>query len=340
MRKLILNPMFVACFCLGALNVPSSEAGMLGDMWDSVVGFFTGKKKLDAQAEAQMRSALENTNESQNNVIALVNEVVTYQSGLKDLKDEKARKTLDEMIARMQGSVESNNDSFLKLMQIRKSLHENDLGQDYEANFQPYLEKQNEIESYYQKIEDRYQELQAFAAESDSSSNEQGTEASKDSTWNSAGGRTAIDQWLAENNRDEWGGPKVEGSVIGRPQAAGNRDRYQYLYESYPEVRAFVQAGVLDSKVAQSSTPLPIKGDEPMAEPVSGSGVFVPEAAKKTDLGMAFENRYDHAALREERKKIYKELVDLNVQGKMDSEEYKDLYSEYTRLGDKLKRAP
>ncbi len=331
--------MFVACLCLGALNVPSAEAGMLGDLWDSVVGFFTGKKKLDAQAEAQMRTALEDTNEKQNEVIAQINEVVTYQSELKDLKDPEARKNLDQMIQRMQGSVEANNDSFLKLMQIRKSLHESEMGQEYEANFQPYLEKQSQIESYYQKIEDRYGELQAFAEEAEEDAAAKEAQKAQDLTWESPQGRALIDQWLAENNRDEWGGPKVEGSVIGRPKAAGGRDRYQYLYESFPEIRAFVQEGTQDSQVVQSEPQKSPEKTETTVEADSGSGGFASETVEKTKPGMAFENRYDHAALREERKKIYKELVDLNVQGKMDSEEYKDLYAEYTRLGDKLKQA-
>ena len=39
----------------------------------------------------------------------------------------------------------------------------------------------------------------------------------------------------------------------------------------------------------------------------------------------------------QEQLNFYKKLLDLNVQGKMNSEEYKDLYLEYTKLGEKLK---
>ena len=41
-----------------------SHAGMLGDLWGSIVGFFTGKKSNDPAMEAQITTLLEQTNQT------------------------------------------------------------------------------------------------------------------------------------------------------------------------------------------------------------------------------------------------------------------------------------
>jgi len=328
----------------GLFATPQAEAGMLGDLWNTVLSWFGGgSKKVDPQVEAQLTALLEKTNQSQNAVIASINETLTFQNQLQSISDEETKKKLDEKIQVMQQTVEANNETFLQLMQAREQLHAQGLSEKYEENFAPYLQKQQEIESYYTKIEDRYRELTAFVESSESSQEEQSSEAKPSSTlWQKAQAKNLIEEWLQLNGRDEWGGPKVEGAVIGRPQAAGNRDRYQYLYESFPEIRAFVQEKMGGSEEVEESAPQQTAEVELQVEPVedttpAASPSATPTAQPKPKAGMAFTNRYDNASIREERKKIYKKLLDLNVQGKMNSEEYKDLYLEYTKLGEKLK---
>ena len=53
---------------------------------------------------------------------------------------------------------------------------------------------------------------------------------------------------------------------------------------------------------------------------------------------MAFSNRYDNVDLRNQRKEIYSRLVEMQNAGEISSEAYKDLYHEYTLLGQKLKK--
>ena len=320
---------------------PKAEAGMLGDLWNTVLGWFGGgTPKIDEQGEAQIKALLERTNQSQNAVIASVNDTLTFQNQLQSIPDEMTKKRLEEKIQSMQKSVEANNEVFLQLMQTREQIKAQGLADKYESNFAPYVQKQQEIESYYSKIEDRYQELMAF-----SQTNAAGEELSEVSVnadeglWKTAKAKNLIEEWLELNGRDAWAGPKVEGAIIGRPQAAGNRDRYQYLYESFPEIRVYVSqsmgSGSTEARsddTRQGAILDTTQASMPVASPDSST-----VAPKKAPVGMAFSNHYDHASLREERKKIYKKLLDMNVQGKMDSEEYKDLYLEYTKLGEKLR---
>ena len=327
----------IVCGCLFA--TPKVEAGMIGDLWNTVLGWFgKGTPKIDSQAEAQIAALLERANQSQNTVIASINDTLTFQNQLQSLPDEATRGRLEEMIQDMQKSVENNNAVFLELMQTREQIKAQGLSANYEDNFAPYIQKQQEIESYYSKIEERYQELTAFSETAPSDKvGAVGSGAEDADLWQKAQARSLIEEWLELNGRDAWAGPKVEGAVIGRPQAAGSRDRHQYLFESFPEIRAYVAdrlGGVTtDSPSASSSSGLELgKG--------SSGGQVNPTASTKvpgkSSAGMAFSNRYDHASIREERKKIYKKLLDMNVQGKMDSEEYKDLYLEYTKLGEQL----
>jgi hypothetical protein len=318
---------------------------MLGDLWQTVMGWFGGGKKVDPNVEAQITALLEKTNQSQNAVIASVNETLTFQNQLKNISDAATKKKLDEMIQNMQASVEANNETFLQLMQVREQLNSQGLSEKYEANFAPYLQKQQEIESYYTKIEDRYKELLAFSEESTNVGSEEATqEPVVNNQWTTAKGKSLINEWLALNSRDEWGGPKVEGSVIGRPQAAGNKDRHQYLFESFPEIRAYVlerMGGQAESEQKPESS-VPVQDvqaeiPEQIQEPVAASPSATPVSVQQPKSTMAFTNRYDNASIREERKKIYKQLLDMNVQGKMDSEEYKDLYMKYIKLGEKLR---
>ena len=96
-----------------------------------------------------------------------------------------------------------------------------------------------------------------------------------------------------------------------------------------------------DEEVVQQSD-IPSTGSVAIGEqaPASAQNSFNHKSAttvRKTN--MAFSNRYDHVDLRNQRKEIYGRLIKMQNAGEMDTEEYKDLYHEYTLLGQKLKKA-
>ena len=140
-----------------------SHAGMLGDLWGSIVGFFTGKKSNDPAMEAQITTLLEQTNQTQNSLIASINEILSYQKDLQDLNDTEDREKMDLMMQSMQQTIQSNQDNFLQLMQVREQLAQAGQLEKYEQNIDQFIQKQQEIEEYYPKIEDRYNELIAFS---------------------------------------------------------------------------------------------------------------------------------------------------------------------------------
>ena len=334
-----------------------SHAGMLGDLWGSIVGFFTGKKSNDPAMEAQITALLEQTNQTQNSLIASINEILSYQKDLQDLNNTEDREKMDLMMQSMQQTVQSNQDNFLQLMQVREQLAQAGQLEKYEQNIDQFIQKQQEIEEYYPKIEDRYNELIAFSDKlsSDNGGNSSNAEVDSKSErvrdlWKNESIQAAIDNYLDTNGLDEWGGPKVENAKIGRPPGAGNRSRYQYLWEANPQMREALGDLVStenvdeieeDEKVVQQSD-IPSTGSVAIGEqaPASAQNSFNHKSGTTVRrTNMAFSNRYDHVDLRNQRKEIYGRLVKMQNAGEMDTEEYKDLYHEYTLLGQKLKKA-
>ena len=100
MKALFCRPLILSGVVIFlSLCQPSvSHAGMLGDLWGSIVGFFTGKKKNDPAMEGQIAALLEQTNQSQNSLIASINEILSYQKGLQDLNQAEDREKIDLMI--------------------------------------------------------------------------------------------------------------------------------------------------------------------------------------------------------------------------------------------------
>jgi len=339
-KKVILAFFMGSMLCV---STPQVEAGMLGDLWDSVVGFFTGKKKPDAQTEQQLTAILQQTNDSQNALIASINEVITYQNQLESLDDPEAKQKLEEMMTTMQQNVQTNQESFMQLMQAKEKLNQAGMGEQYAQNFVPYEQKQQEIESYYPKIEDRYNELAAFSQSSQEEGASTTTEATTQASaeiWKNSDVQRVIDAYLNEKNLDEWGGPKVAGAKVGRPSVAGKRTRYQYLLDSIPGLKAHVMGqvdfGSSEEVVQDEPVQEVVVQDQAPSAPVN-SAPSAPSA--KPSVGMAFSNNYSNVAIRQERDAVFKQLMDMQKEGKMNSEEYKDLYVEYTKLNDKLKQA-
>tara|TARA_Y100000589_G_scaffold88741_1_gene83046 strand:- start:2984 stop:4051 length:1068 start_codon:yes stop_codon:yes gene_type:complete len=346
-RQFILSGFIL---CLGFCQPSVSHAGMLGDLWGSIVGFFTGKKKNDPAMEAQIASLLEQTNQSQNSLIASINELLSYQKTLSDLNRAEDKDKMNLMMQSMQQTIQTNQDNFLQLMQVREQLAQAGELQKYEQNIQQFVQKQQEIEGYYPKIEDRYNELLAFSekpiennSESLLSQDSKSASESVEKPWQYQNIQVAIDQYLDSNDLDEWGGPKVENAKIGRPPGAGDRTRYQYLWEANPNMRDALQE-LVESQVV---------GNEQIAKPADNSELSVTEpeapsspnssfqsenASKVSRTNMAFTNRYDNVDLRNQRKDIYQRLLEMQNSGEMNSESYKDLYHEYTILGQKLKK--
>jgi len=327
---------------------------MLGDLWGSIVGFFTGKKKVDAATEGQIKTLLESTNNSQNELIATINEILAYQKSIKDLNSPTEKDKLDSLMQTMQQSIQKNQDNFLQLMQARQQLEQSGQLAPYESNFQQFVIKQQEIEGYYPRIEDRYNELAAFSDSSANTAvdetNEQGgigKVSNLSDPWDDAAVQAAIDKYLETNGLDEWGGPRVENAKIGRPPGAGQRSRYQYVWEANPAMRealsSLIEQAVSNQQAPESQVSQNLPDES--SEIVNGAPASPKNSATKPSVknvrntNMAFTNKYDNIDIRNQRKSMYKELMKLQNEGGMDSEEYKDLYHQYTLLGQKLNRA-
>ncbi len=350
-RSFILSGIVIS---LSLFQPSVSHAGMLGDLWGSVVGFFTGKNKNDPAKEAQISTLLEQTNQSQNSLIASINEMLSYQKGLQDLNNAEDRQKMDSLMQSMQESIQTNQDNFLQLMQVREQLEQSGDLQKYEQNIGQFIQKQQEIEEYYPKIEDRYNELLAYSekspienAGSSSPENNELVNQANSRYWENESIQTAIDEYLEAEGLDEWGGPKVENSKIGRPPGAGNRSRYQYLWEANPKMRealSFLKVNAEDdlSEVQELAQDSEISHSiaNPQAAPASADNSFNKNrTSKASQTNMAFTNRYDNVDLRNQRKEIYGRLIKMQNAGEMSSEAYKDLYHEYTILGQKLNKA-
>ena len=356
MKMLLSRPLLLCgiVISLGPIQPTTAHAGMLGDLWGSIVGFFTGKKKVDAATEDQIKTLLEATNNSQNELISTINETLAFQKSIKDLNNPADKTKIDTLMQSMQQSIQKNQENFVQLMQTRQQLEQAGQLAPYESNFQQFVMKQQEIEDYYPKIEDRYNELAAF---SDSSSTTKATNSDVEvndklsnfsDPWNDSSIQSAIDEYLDTNGLDEWGGPRVENAKIGRPPGAGQRSRYQYVWEANPAMREALSGLIeqttvpvqkaYESEVSQS---LPVESSEVVdGSPTRPQNSTIKSSEKKSlNTNMGFTNRYDNMDLRNQRKSIYRELTKLQTEGRMDSEEYKDLYHKYTLLGQKLNRA-
>jgi hypothetical protein len=343
-------------------TVTRSEAG-LSDLWNKVVSWFTGEKKLDAEAEAQVKVALENVNESQNQVIQSVNEVIALQNQLEDLSNGEDKAALDAKMGQMQEAVQKNNELFSQLMQIQQQLQTAEMGEQYASNFEMFVQKQQEIESYYPKIEDRYNELVAFStAAEEQSSEDAAAQAQQEQTpavvanvWSNPTAQQAIESWLRENGRDKWGGVLVEGMDITTPQRARGKDRFQYLYETYPEIRAAVdQLGIgataapsadveaaADAVVTnsqQNDEAVIVESLDDTAAPAAATNSNIARTSNSSWTSIAPKNYYDNASVRARRDEVYKQMNDLVAEGKMQTTEYKELYREYTTLSDQLRK--
>ena len=100
-------------------------------------------------------------------------------------------------------------------MQVREQLAQAGELEKYEQNIGQFIQKQQEIEDYYPKIEDRYNELMAFSDKTpDESGNNALNEASTSvnegvtNLWENENIQAAIDHYLESNGLDEWGGPR------------------------------------------------------------------------------------------------------------------------------------
>lgn len=335
---------------LSLMQPTVTHASMLGDLWGSIVSFFTGKKKTDPALEQQIKLLLEATNQSQNSLIASINDIQAYQKNKTDFNQPGDREKMDQMMLAMQQSIETNQDNFLKMMQAREQLSQAGQLEIYEQNFQQFIQKQQEIEGYYPKIEDRYNELIAFS-ESVPTESSDGTNSSSSASqseeikssrepWNDPAMQGAIDKYLMENGLDEWGGPKVENAKIGRPPGAVDRSRYQYVWEANIAMREALK-GMQESITEENYTSNDqIAKTETSNAPASPQNSLVkPTSAKVPRTNMAFSNRYDNIDIRNQRQQIYSKLIQMQADGLMNSEDYKDLYHQYTILGQQLNRA-
>ncbi|MCO4784083.1 MAG: hypothetical protein KC646_17270 [Candidatus Cloacimonetes bacterium] len=361
MKSIILRPyvlLLLFVFSQTAL-VPSSHAGMLGDVWGKIVGFFTGKKKgLAPEQEAQVKVMLENTQKTQDSVIQAINDVDALQSQIQDLKDPEMKKRVDEKMEAIVKAVEENNKSFEALSQVQQQLQQAEMLDKYQAQFEPFYKKQDSISQVLQKVQDKYNELSAFTA--DAEEEEQASQAPVDTTavWENPEVRSLIDEYLTSHNLDEWGGPKVAGATISRPKLARGMDRYQYLMFASKGLKEFLEAkGFKEGAVEQSApAPAPVEApkastdetnvdrviveniDQPAAAPKGPAAATTSISTAKPKVGMALTNRYDNAALREEKNKLYREMMTMTQQGKMESEEYVQLLQKYNKVSAQLKK--
>lgn len=360
MKSIILRPyvlLLLFVFSQTAL-VPSTHAGMLGDVWGKIVGFFTGKKKgLAPEQEAQIKVMLENTQKSQDGVIQAINEVDALQSQIKDLKDPEMKKRVDEKMEAIVKAVEINNSSFEALSQAQQQLQQAEMLDKYQAQFEPFYQKQESISKVLQKVQDKYNELSAFTAEE---KEEEASQAPVDTTavWENPEVRSLIDEYLSSRNLDEWGGPKVAGSTVSRPKLARGMDRYQYLMFASKGLKEFLESkGFKEGQAApttDTSEVQPVQSapttesnvdrviveniDQPAEAPKGPAAASTSISKPKASIGMALTNRYDNAALRDQKNKLYKEMMTMTQEGKMETEEYIQLLQKYNKVSAQLKK--
>jgi uncharacterized coiled-coil protein SlyX len=342
-------------------TVTRSEAG-LKDIWNTVVGWFTGKKGLSDENKQQVTTVLEATNQTQNDVISAINDVMAFQKQVTDLSNPDDQKKLEEKMTKMQQAVEANNQTYMQLMQLQEQLAQAEI-KDYDENFNIYITKQKEIEAYYPVIEEKYNELVAFSAPQEQ---QQQTNVQQESSstvlaqpWTQPEVRSAINSYLSSNGLDQWGQRIAEGIESSKPRTANGKDRYQFLYETYPKLRDYLaglgyeqekvveqvpspQEEVIAAEVENDAETEAIVEDldeEPVQGPAAATSSFGTASNTRTGRpSMAPSNRYSNANLRQKRQEIYKKLNALVAEGKMNTEEYKDLYMEYTKLGDQMKK--
>ncbi|PCJ16502.1 MAG: hypothetical protein COB02_16075 [Candidatus Cloacimonadota bacterium] len=355
MKSIILKPyvlMLLFAFSQTAL-VPNHHAGMLSNAWDSIVGFFSGKKKgLAPEEEAQIKVILESTQNSQDGVIQAINDVDAMQSQLTDLKDLEVKKQLDAKMEAVIKAVEANNQSFEKMTQAQQFLQEKKVLEAYQSQFAPFYKKQETISKVLQKVQDKYSELSAFTQ----TPTQETQEANVDTTasWENKEVQSMIDEYIKANDLNEWGGPNVAGSIVSRPRLARGMDRYQYLMFALKGLKEKIEAKGLSTKevpvtettVSQVSSPsvnrvIVENLDETqttevkISAPAASENSFTKPVAR---VGMALTNRYDKIALRNQKDKIYREMMAMVSEGKMESEEYKELLQKYTKVSDQLKK--
>jgi hypothetical protein len=159
--------------------------------------------------------------------------------------------------------------------------------------------------------------------------------------WTQPEVRALIDQHLKSQNRDQWGGPINPLVKAYQPPGAFGKDRYQYLIETFPDIRKAVEgkfsaaqpvaSASVNAPAAPTSSTAPSGFSPAPSAPISS-------AAPKTYKHMVpTNNLYDNAALREKRNEVYQRMLKMQAEGKMNSEEYKDVYLEYTKLSDQLR---
>ncbi|MCJ8346809.1 hypothetical protein MJH12_14805 [bacterium] len=359
MKSIILRPyllLLLFVFSQTAL-APRNHAGMIGDVWNKIVGFFTGKKKgLAPEQEAQIKVILENTQKTQDSVIQSINDVDALQSQLKDLKDPEMKKRLDAKMEAVVKAVEANNQSFEQMSQAQQALQEQKLLEAYQGQFDPFYKKQKSISKVLQKVQDKYNELSAFAEDTTETASQAPVDTA--AVWENPKVQKLIEDYLKSKNLDKWGGPKVDGMTISRPKLARGMDRYQYLMFASKGLKEYIEAQGFNATEQTSETQsTPVATQAPVASEDNVDRVIV-ENLDKTDAvetkvnapaasqssfskgpgGMAFTNRYDKAALREEKDQIYKEMMLMVGEGKMESEEYKQLVFRYTKVNSQLKK--
>jgi len=351
MKRFLMISMMVGTVHFG--TVTTSDAFLSG-LWDTVMGWFGGGKKKDAGIEAQLTQALQATNQSQNNLIMAVNSVVELQGQMQNLNDAKQKEELEKRMTAMQAAVDQNAQIYGQLMTIRDSLAQSGQLQAVESQFAPYVAKQQEIEGVYPKVQDRYNELKAFSAEPApavtpatpaAGSAPVGADVAARAVlvqpWQSPEARAAIDAYLKQKDRDKWNGPKSPFVTATTPPAAHGKDRYQYLFETYPDIRNVISklgSGNAVSSPAAPAAPVNSVSVTPAAPAAPVASIRAPAAPATTYRHMVpTNNMYDKAALRLKRDEIYQKMLKLQAEGKMNSEEYRDIYLEYTKLSDQLR---
>ncbi|MBW7876102.1 MAG: hypothetical protein H3C47_08955 [Candidatus Cloacimonetes bacterium] len=349
------NAIFIAALVLGTHfgTVTRSEA-FLGAIWETVTGWFGGGKKQDKQIEAQLVQALQNTNQSQNALILAVNAVVDLQGSMQNLNDPTQKAELERRMQAMQAAIDQNAQTYGQLMAVRDALSQAGKINEHQAQFAPYMQKQQEIEAVYPKVEDRFNELKAFSSAQPTPANDMAPSATPASDsnalaqapavsatpWTQPEIRALIDQHLKSQNRDQWGGPINPLVKAYQPPGAFGKDRYQYLIETFPDIRRAIEGKIA---TGQSAAPLVNAPQAPASSSTASGFTPAPAApvsstAPKTYKHMVpTNNLYDNAALREKRNEVYQRMLKMQAEGKMNSEEYKDVYLEYTKLSDQLR---
>ncbi len=322
-------------------TVSRSDA-FLSQIWDTITGWFGGGSKQPSVAE-QLPQLLQAVNGTQNDLIRKVNDIITLQEQMQSASDPAQRQALEQKMQAMQAAIEANSQSYGQLMQVRDVLQQSgDLGA-YEAQFGPYIAKQQEIEAIYPDIEERYLALMNAGVGNANEAQVQ-TQAQQAAAqpmvepWNDPSVQARIDQYLASRNMTPWGIVKVDGATYTTPMFAMGKNRYQYLLDNFPEIMQHVGSSHAAANPVAAATPAPAAPSSSIvapAAPSSSSGgnggtamIFAPVPGTQNPA---------HASLKQQKDAIYRELLNMQAQGKLGSEEYKDKYLEYTRIQDQMR---